>query len=53
MQRIDKGTNLVPTTSESEVRVAPSEHDTIQTIVQVSLTFHITPIMLFMDEIVA
>jgi hypothetical protein len=52
-QRVDRGTKSFPTTSEAGAKAAPSEHEMIQTIAQASPTFHITPNMLRIDEIVA
>jgi hypothetical protein len=42
----------VPATSEEKSKAIPNEQDIIQTITHVSSTFHITPNMLCMDDIV-
>jgi hypothetical protein len=45
----ERGTNSFPTTTEAYARTAPSEQDTIQTIVQASPKFQVTSNMLQMD----
>jgi hypothetical protein len=51
-QRADRGIESVPTTSQTGAKAGSSEQDRIQTTTQASSTFHVTPNMLRMDEIV-
>jgi hypothetical protein len=51
-QRVDRGIESVPTTSQTGAKAGSSEQDRIQTTTQPSSTFHVTPNMLRMDEIV-
>jgi hypothetical protein len=52
IQRADKGVELVCTTSQRGSKDGSSEQDRIQMTTYPSSTFHVTPIMLCMDEIV-
>jgi hypothetical protein len=51
-QREERGTTSFPTTLEEGDKVVSNEHEMIHMIAQVSPTFHITPSMLRMDDIV-
>jgi hypothetical protein len=50
-KRADRGTESVTTTSHTRAESGLSEQDRIQTTTQPSSTFHVTPSMLRMDEI--
>jgi len=51
-QREERGTTSFPATLEEGDKAASNEHEMIHMIAQVSPTFHITPSMLRMDDIV-
>jgi hypothetical protein len=51
-QRVGRGIESVPATSQAGAKAVSSEQDMIQTIAQASSNFHVTPSMLCMDEIV-
>jgi len=50
-QRVERGIESIPTTSQTGAKAGSSEQDKIQMKAQPSSTFHVTPSMLCMDEI--
>jgi hypothetical protein len=52
-QRADIGTKSFPATLEAGAKAVPRKHEIIHMITQTSSTFHITPNMLHIDNIVS
>jgi hypothetical protein len=50
--RVGRGIESILATSQAGAKAGSSEKDMIQTIAHVSSTFHVTPSMVHMDEIV-